>query len=116
LAVHDVGWRDFFTDPTLAAILAAEFDNNRDLRIAALIIERTRAQYRIQHSERCPSVGMSVSGQRSGGSDAQQSRNVYRVGRASAPSNRTCSVVCTTWARPPSSRCWRRNRRARPSS
>jgi len=80
LAVHDVGWRDFFTDPKLAAILAAALENNRDLRIAALNIERTRAQYRIQQSERWPSVGVSVSGQRSGGSGAEQSRNVYQVG------------------------------------
>lgn len=80
LAVHDVGWRDFFTDPKLAAILAAALESNRDLRIAALNIERTRAQYRIQQSERWPSVGMSVSGQRSGGSGAEQNRNVYQVG------------------------------------
>lgn len=78
-AVHDIGWRDFFTDPKLVAILSGALENNRDLRIAALNIDRTRAQYRIEQSQRWPAVGVSASGQRSGGSAAGENRSVYQV-------------------------------------
>lgn len=69
-AAREIGWRDFFTDPKLEQVLARALDNNRDLRVAALNVERSRAQYNVQKSERLPSVGINVAGQRSGGSDA----------------------------------------------
>ena len=79
-AAHDIGWRNFFTDPKLVTILAGALENNRDLRIAALNIERTRAQYQIQQAQRWPALGISASGQRSGGSAAPENRSVYQVG------------------------------------
>ncbi len=30
----DVGWRDFFADPELDALIARALQNNRDLRVA----------------------------------------------------------------------------------
>ena len=52
----DLGWRDYFTDPRLQAIIAAGLKNNRDLRAAALNVERARAFYRIQQVELLPTA------------------------------------------------------------
>jgi multidrug efflux system outer membrane protein len=48
LAAADQGWHAMFGDPRLQALIALALANNRDLRIAALNVELTRAQYRIQ--------------------------------------------------------------------
>ena len=52
----DIGWRDFFTDPKLEALIEQALANNRDLRIALLNVERVRAQYRIQRADRVPGI------------------------------------------------------------
>ncbi len=46
-AAADIGWRDFFTDPTLEALIEQALANNRDLRVAVLNVERARALYRV---------------------------------------------------------------------
>src|SRR5690554_5897240 len=56
-AVADVGWRDFLVDSRLQALVARALENNRDLRVAVLNVERARALYRVQRSERLPTVG-----------------------------------------------------------
>ena len=53
-SVADLGWRDFFTDARLARVIAQALDNNRDLRVAALNVQRARALYGVQSSERYP--------------------------------------------------------------
>lgn len=67
-SVSDIGWREFFTDPKLEALVARALENNRDLRVAVLNIERARALYRIQDAGRTPSAGLSASASHSGGS------------------------------------------------
>lgn len=52
----DIGWREFFTDTRLQSLIASALENNRDLRTAALTVERARALYRIQASEQLPSL------------------------------------------------------------
>lgn len=61
----DIGWREFFTDARLQALIAAALDNNRDLRTAALRIEEARAQYNIQSADRLPNLNGVASGSRS---------------------------------------------------
>jgi multidrug efflux system outer membrane protein len=56
VATADVGWREFFAAPQLADVIALALANNRDLRIAALNIERARASYRIQRADQVPNV------------------------------------------------------------
>ncbi|MBB4859399.1 multidrug efflux system outer membrane protein [Novosphingobium chloroacetimidivorans] len=51
-----VGWRDFFTDPRLVAVIETGLANNRDLRIAAANILQARAQYRVQRADLLPNV------------------------------------------------------------
>ena len=78
-AVAEIGWRDFFTDPKLEQLVALALENNRDLRVAALNVERARAQYRIQRADRFPSVGINAFGERSGGSSAPTTE-IYSAG------------------------------------
>jgi multidrug efflux system outer membrane protein len=50
----EIGWREFFPDPDLQALIAAALENNRDLRVATLNVEAARAQYRIQRADLLP--------------------------------------------------------------
>jgi multidrug efflux system outer membrane protein len=55
-ATADVGWRDFFTDEHLQALIAQALAGNRDLRIAIASVERARAQYHIQRASLFPAI------------------------------------------------------------
>jgi multidrug efflux system outer membrane protein len=57
LPAVDIGWRDFFTDPRLQRLVEIGLANNRDLRVAALTVAQTQAQYRIQRSAQFPQIG-----------------------------------------------------------
>jgi multidrug efflux system outer membrane protein len=50
-------WRDYFANAQLRDVIALALANNRDLRVAALNIERARAQFHIQRADLFPSVG-----------------------------------------------------------
>jgi multidrug efflux system outer membrane protein len=54
-------WREFFTDQRLQSVIELALANNRDLRIAALNIERVQSLYRIQRAQRYPTIAASVS-------------------------------------------------------
>ncbi len=57
----DIGWREFFADQRLQQLIGLSLQNNRDLRVAMLNVERARAQYRVQRAERVPSINASGS-------------------------------------------------------
>ena len=52
----DIGWREFFTDPKLQALIEQALAHNRDLRVAVLNVERSQAQYGVQRADRLPTV------------------------------------------------------------
>lgn len=58
----DIAWQEFFIDEHLRKLIALALNNNRDLRIAALNIERSRALYRIERADLFPSVIAAGSG------------------------------------------------------
>ncbi|HVJ05600.1 MAG TPA: efflux transporter outer membrane subunit [Candidatus Saccharimonadales bacterium] len=60
-------WQDFFTDKNLQSVIGLALSNNRDLRIAALNVDRTQALYRIQRSQQFPEL------------DATAGADLYRV-------------------------------------
>lgn len=60
------GWREQFADPRLRELIELGLANNRDLRIAALNIDKARAQYGIQHAALYPAIAAS------GGQTAQR--------------------------------------------
>jgi multidrug efflux system outer membrane protein len=60
--VPDLRWEEFFTDPNMLRLIATALENNRDLRLAALNVERARALYGIQRAELLPTVDATASG------------------------------------------------------
>ncbi|GAB2181156.1 AdeC/AdeK/OprM family multidrug efflux complex outer membrane factor [Denitratisoma sp. agr-D3] len=60
--VTDLTWDVFFTDPQLRRLIALALENNRDLRVASLNIEKARAQYQIQRADLFPSINATVGG------------------------------------------------------
>jgi len=60
-AATDLKWQEFFTDQRLQSVIELALDNNRDLRIATLNIERVQALYRIQRAEQYPTIVASAS-------------------------------------------------------
>lgn len=61
-AAAGLRWREFFADERLQSIIEAALKNNRDLRMAALNVERARALYGIQRAELFPTVNADGSG------------------------------------------------------
>jgi len=55
-AAAELGWQEFFRDPTMRQLIDTALNNNRDLRQAALNVEAYRALHRIQRSELFPTV------------------------------------------------------------
>lgn len=60
-AVPDTDWRSFFLDDRLRRVVQLTLERNRDLRIAALNIERARALYNVQEAATLPGVGVGAS-------------------------------------------------------
>jgi outer membrane protein, multidrug efflux system len=56
--VTDLPWREFFTDERLQKVIETALNNNRDLRLAVLNVEKARALYGIQRAELLPSVNV----------------------------------------------------------
>jgi len=60
-----LGWREFAQGPQLRALIALALDNNRDLRVALLSIERARAQYGVERANLFPTIAATGQGSRS---------------------------------------------------
>ena len=58
-SVAEQGYKDFFADPRLVQVLDLAIANNRDLRIAALNIQRAQQQYQITQNSQLPTIGVS---------------------------------------------------------
>jgi len=60
-----IPWQEYFHDARLRALIALALENNRDLRVATINIERAQAQYRITRAEQLPAVGVGANASRS---------------------------------------------------
>jgi multidrug efflux system outer membrane protein len=60
----ELAWREFFSDEKLQGLVEMALANNRDLRLAALNVERARALYGIQRAELLPTADATASGSR----------------------------------------------------
>ena len=58
---RQVTWQAFFKSEMLKELISQALVNNRDLRVAALNIEKAQAQYRIQQADLLPSIDASGS-------------------------------------------------------
>lgn len=54
--VTQLKWKEFFTDLKLQKIIQIALDNNRDLKLAVLNVEKSRALYGVQRAELFPVV------------------------------------------------------------
>jgi len=54
--IRELSLPEFFTDKRLQKIIVMSLNNNLDLRLAALNVERARALYRVQRAELFPAV------------------------------------------------------------
>ena len=63
-AAADLDWQSFVGDERLKRLIALSLQNNRDLRIAALNIEATRAQAQVRDADRWPTLNAGLTGSR----------------------------------------------------
>ncbi|WP_027016441.1 efflux transporter outer membrane subunit [Comamonas composti] len=63
-AAAQIPWEAYFQDPRLQQLIRLSLENNRDLRVAALNIERAQAQYRITRADQFPSVDLGANASR----------------------------------------------------
>jgi multidrug efflux system outer membrane protein len=61
-ASAQIGWQAFFLDTRLKQVIEQTLANNRDLRVAALNVEKARALYRVQRAEQLPTLNAGGSG------------------------------------------------------
>lgn len=88
----EIGWKTFFTDQHLQRLIQLALDNNRDLRVSALNIERARGLYQIQRADLMP--GVSASGESSNkGVSADLSTTANRLFPASTRSASASPVM-----------------------
>lgn len=64
-AAADIGWRDFFADDRVRELIALALANNRDLRVAVLSIEQSRAQFQAQRAALMPQISATASAESS---------------------------------------------------
>jgi multidrug efflux system outer membrane protein len=55
-APSDIKWREFYADERLQKVIETALSNNRDIKLAALNVERARAIYGIRRAELLPAI------------------------------------------------------------
>jgi multidrug efflux system outer membrane protein len=64
LQASDLPWQDLFKDARLKRLIALALENNRDLRMAMLNMEQTRAQWQLRRADELPTINAGVTGAR----------------------------------------------------
>lgn len=75
-----IAWRDYFTAPQLQQLIDIALSNNRDLRVAALNLERAQSQLQIQGSALFPSIGVGASAARGHNQSTGDLSNTFMAG------------------------------------
>jgi multidrug efflux system outer membrane protein len=60
----EIEWQSYFVDARLAALIAAALKNNRDLRVAALNIEQSRALHQVRRADELPTLNVGAGASR----------------------------------------------------
>ncbi len=63
-AAADLRWRDYYSDQRLREVIERALDGNRDLRLAALNVERAAEMFRIKRGQLTPTVGIQAVGEK----------------------------------------------------
>jgi len=88
----EVPWGDYFTDARLKSVIDLALANNRDLRVAALNVQKAQALYRIQRSELNPTIGIQATGDR-----YRIPESIGKDGKASVSSTYTVGLGLASW-------------------
>jgi multidrug efflux system outer membrane protein len=88
----DLNWREFFADEKLQQVIGMALTNNRDLRLAALNVELSRALYRIQRNELLPAVNALGSG-----GEQRSSADLTQPGRPRNTEQYDVSLGVVSW-------------------
>lgn len=79
-SIAEQGYKDFFSDPRLIEVIDLALKNNRDLRTAALNIERAQEQFQISRNNQLPTIGASGSVLRQDTITTPSAYTTYNVG------------------------------------
>ena len=60
--IADIGWSDYFSDPKLEKVISLALENNRDLRVSSLNIEKALSTYDVQRASLMPWITGNASG------------------------------------------------------
>lgn len=88
----DLGWQSFITDKRLQQVVDLSLKNNRDLRVATLTIERSRAQYQVQRADLFPTVAAALSETASKGMSNVGNNGNVSAGTVAASNNNSGNV------------------------
>ncbi|HEY1447515.1 MAG TPA: efflux transporter outer membrane subunit [Caulobacteraceae bacterium] len=94
-----VGWREFFSDPRLKAVIEQALANNRDLRVAVANIAAARAQYQVQRAALFPKIDANASATYGQGPVSVVSGGAVRSGASGTFNERLYSLTAgfTAW-------------------
>ncbi len=71
-----LGWRDLVREPRLLAWVELALQNNRDLRVALLTVQRAQAQLGLADANRLPTVGLGLNASRAPNNKGQQANSL----------------------------------------
>lgn len=90
--VNERPWRNFLPDKKLQWIIEKAFINNKDLKVAALNVERAKAYYGIQRAQLFPAIDAIATGQRQ-----RVPSDLSREGEAEITGQYSVSLGITSW-------------------
>lgn len=102
LAANDLEWQKFFGDERLKQLIGIALENNRDMRVAVLNIEKARAMYQVQRADLLPGVDVSAQNSRQstghgGKSDTSLWSHTAKTVGASDRNTYTASIGITSY-------------------
>lgn len=87
-AFTELPWQSFISDEKLRKVVELALNNNRDLRVAALTIEQSRAQYQVQRADLFPTIAATLS--------ETASKGLSNVGNVGAATTGTTGTVAAS--------------------
>jgi multidrug efflux system outer membrane protein len=75
-----MAWTDFVQDERLRQLVRRALDHNRDLRVAALNVQRAEAQLGVTRADRWPTVGAGLSATRAPSTSTGVQTNTFQAG------------------------------------
>jgi len=90
--VATLNWQNFFIDERLQKIISMALENNRDLQIAALNIERARGIYGLKRTELFPAINTNATGGKT-----RVPSELSRTGKATTEEQYSVNFGITSW-------------------